>query len=138
MKTARRGERGFSLIELLVAFSIMAISLGILYNATGSSARSVGDVEQYQHAAVLAESLLTSRDTVPPTGWNETGQAGSFSWSIRSVPFETAVSRSDPTAVALHDVLLVVSWKAGERERRLELATLLPQGAIPGTSGARR
>ena len=34
-------QRGLSLLELLVAFAIMAIALGMLYKATGSSARQV-------------------------------------------------------------------------------------------------
>ena len=33
-----RTQRGFTLLELLVAFAIMAISLGMLYRARGSSA----------------------------------------------------------------------------------------------------
>ena len=137
MSVMRRDERGFSLIELLVAFSIMAMSLGILYRASGGSARNVADAEQYQHAIVLAESLLTSRDAVLDTGWNEAGQSGSFGWSVRSSPFETAVSRDSPDSVKLHEVLLTVSWKSGDRERQLELATLLPQGA-PRADGIRR
>ena len=36
-----RGQTGFSLLEILVAFSIMAISLGLLYRVSGGSVRNV-------------------------------------------------------------------------------------------------
>lgn len=137
MKMTLHRQRGFSLIELLVAFSIMAMSLGILYRATGSSARNIADVERYQHALVLAESLLNSRDGVPETGWNEKGRSGSFEWDIRSAPFATDLSRSTPGAARLHEVSLTVAWGAGESQRQLELVTLLPQGSAAVIAGQR-
>lgn len=133
-----RSQRGFSLLEVLVAFSIMAMSLGILYRATGSSARNVGDAEQYQRAVVMAQSLLTLRDSVPPSGWNDAGQSGAFAWRVQSAPFPTPVSNSRPDAAKLHEVQFRVEWQDGERTRQLELATLLPQDTGPAVAPARR
>lgn len=137
MRTGRR-QHGFSLLELLVAFAIMGLSLGMLYRATGSSARSVGDAAQVQQAMVLGSSLLSLRDSVPESGWNESGQSGAFAWRVQSAPFPTPVSESSTVASRLHEVVFHIQWADGERAREVEFTTLLPQTTATGLPGARR
>ena len=118
-------QRGFSLLELLVAFSIMALSLGLLYKVAGGSARNVSDIVQSQQAGWLAESILASRSSVLENGWNEDGESAGFTWQVRSVPFNSGVNILQ--AIPLHSVRIAVSWTAGSRPGQLELVTLLPQ-----------
>ena len=120
-----RREGGFSLLELLVAFVIMAFSLGMLYQASGGTVRSLGDTEQHMRATVLAQSLLNSRDTVPETGWNESGQSAGFVWRVSSAAFRTEVS--DPKVPPLQQVDIVVGWSDRRGAREIALSTLLPQ-----------
>ena len=103
----RRSQLGLTLLEILVALAIMAIALGMIYRATGSNARSVGDLDRYQYAVQLAESLLASRDSVYESGWNEAGESNGYQWSIQSSPYKTDVE--GPNVPALHAVHLVVS-----------------------------
>jgi general secretion pathway protein I len=119
------GQRGFTLLELLVAFTIVAISLGMLYRASGAGARSVGDIERYQRAVVLAESLLAVRDSVPPQGWNQAGESAGYSWRVSSAPYPSAVE--NPNVPALHEITIAVAWRDAERPRQLEFSTLLPE-----------
>lgn len=118
-------QRGFSLLELLVAFAIMAMSLGLLYRVAGGSARHVADVVQHQQAGWLAESLLASRSSVRADGWNEDGESAGFKWQVRSSPYNSGVHSS--LAVPLHKIRLTVSWTAGSRPGQLDLVTLLPE-----------
>lgn len=135
-RQGREYQRGLSLLELLVAFAIMAIALGMLYKASGSSARSVGEVASYQRAMSLAEALLALRDAVPPEGWNETGQSASFVWKIHSQPYATPASQGNTAAPLLHAVEMVVEWSEGDRLRRVQLHTLRPQRKVPPGTGA--
>ena len=81
--TARRA-RGFSLLEILVAFAIAAMALGMLYRVTGNNARQAGGLAQHERAMLLAESLLAAHETVPPQGLNESDQAAGYAWQLRS------------------------------------------------------
>lgn len=131
MRTSAARQRGFSLLELLVAFTIMAIALGMLYQATGTDARNIDRVQQFQRATLLAESLLAWRDVVPETGWNESGSSAGFDWRISSTPYSTAVQALN--VPVLHEVTLTIAWTEGGRVQRMDLVTLRPQRRpLPG------
>jgi general secretion pathway protein I len=129
MTRSARRQRGLTLLELLVAFAIMAMSLALLYRVMGGSARSVGDLDRYQRAVVLAQSLLALRDTVPEGGWQQSGESAGYQWHVESAPYATGVS--GPDIAPLHEVAISIAWADGERQRSLELSTLRPQRRPP-------
>jgi len=123
-----RRTSGFSLLEVLVAFAIAALALGLLYQVMGNNARQTGDVGQRERAMVLAESLLAAYATVPAQGVDETGQSAGYDWHVRSQPYPTPADNV-LQAPHLHEVRASVSWPGGA----FELSSLRPERQpLPG------
>ncbi len=128
----RRGARGFSLLELLVAMAILAMSLALLYQVDAGVLRGVADLQMQQRATVLAQSILDSRDAVPAAGWQEQGRVAGLDWSVRSTPLPRPAG-VDLAAPLLHEVRIAIRWPGRGDGHALTLATLLPQAlAEPG------
>ena len=124
--TPRRSvSGGFSLIEVLVAFVIMAGALAVLYQSVGTSVSTSIRLENQSRAVVLARSMLALHPWAPVGGLSDSGSSpDGLVWQVSSMPFTEGVSEASRR---LHRLTVTVSWNEGRSTRSLVLETLVPE-----------
>ena len=121
-------SRGFSLLEILVAFMIMALTLGVLFQVFSSGLRTAMVAEEYGEATRIAESLLAEFSGLRPLELGEqSGQVDDtpYRWNASIAPIPT--EGIAPTASERFDVIEIavqVFWRAGTGDREVELRTV--------------
>lgn len=88
-------QRGFSLLEALVAMSIAAIALASLYRTVGQSSKGAADVESRIEAALVARSALAGSTFAEDIERQPTGAAGDWYWRIRLQPEQIPLREED-------------------------------------------
>lgn len=120
----RRSQRGFSLLEMMVAIAVLGIALGGLYSAASGATRNVRADERYAYAVELGRSLLADHIQVSKAGIAAGGvTAGGFKWSIVTQP--VALARGGLEPGALQNVEVTISWADGLRDRRIQLHSVV-------------
>jgi len=131
------GEKGFTLIEILVAVTILAIAVSSIFRVFGGSLRTVVDAENYAHASVLAESKmneLLGLDTELKTGRDRgnfpENRGYNWEWEIEKYLAESDDRRDEELSVnelgriVTYKIAVSVTWNEGARERSVDLTTL--------------
>jgi general secretion pathway protein I len=126
--------RGFSLLEVLVAFVILALVGTSLFRLFGGALANVSASEDYSRALLVAESVLAEvSGTRPLREGSHTGTAedGRISWNAAVTPYVAPQGNADldRTAEAMPLRLLKIAVEAtfngpDGKPRTLALATL--------------
>jgi general secretion pathway protein I len=123
------GERGFTLLEVLVASVVMAIAVAGVLSALSTSMRNQARLTDYDRSAMLArrkmDELLSERKVpkfvVLEGQWDpvltNNRQSG---WRARVQPWEM-LPNSGPGSPVVDRIELEVWWMDGERRRTFTL-----------------
>ena len=123
----RRGERGFTLLEVMVATAIAGLALVGLFKA-GSAGVFASDVAtRVEQAVERAQSHMAAfgREGAVTASEMEGDDGGGYHWHLRAVTLaseQLAPSGSAPS-ISLFDVQVMISWRAPGRDRSVLLTT---------------
>ncbi len=122
-RPAQNVERGFSLLEILIAFVLLALAMAVLMQIFSSSLNGATIADRYAKATMLAESKLAA------VGVEETLKEGSssgtyddlFSWVVEVKPYSepsadtTGANLDQILFVKLFEITATVSFPANDR-----------------------
>ena len=128
----RARSRGFTLIEVIVAFVLLSLVLATGFEIFSTGLRRAGDLDGYSRAIVVAQSKLAS------VGLDQPLQAGAVEgdsedgrthWVLDMQPVEDEIAPGQPQpgpgTYMLYRVRATVTWPGpNDRPRTYSLSTL--------------
>jgi general secretion pathway protein I len=121
-----RREGGFSLLEVLVAFTILALAVGTILSLFATGLRNTAVASDYARALILAESRIAYYQGLDPqqlvSGEGNGTEAG-FHWHSRVSPYDEVPTASG-RPLRLYRIEVAVKWGGEARQRSLQLSTL--------------
>jgi general secretion pathway protein I len=136
-------QRGFTLIEVIVAFAILALALTLLLGTMSGAAKQVRWADDAGRAGLYAQSLVDQVGVGEPlrAGHREGDfEAGRYRWTMDVAPYVDPTVPASPvrdlSAPRLWQLVLTMRWGDGDDPTRrivvqsLRLATPTAQEGI--------
>ncbi|HME46398.1 MAG TPA: prepilin-type N-terminal cleavage/methylation domain-containing protein [Syntrophorhabdales bacterium] len=134
----RRGCKGFTLLEVLVSLSIVAIAAVVVFQLFSADLRAIAASEDYASAVVKAETKMREvldNDDLQESSWSEATPDG---YRIDASVTDVLKEKTKNLQVRLMQVDLTTRWFRGTKEKMLALRTmklvnkLAPAASTPG------
>ena len=122
-------HRGFSLIEILVAFSIAAVALAIMFQIYSRGTRAAILGQEYTEAIAIAESRLDESGTLLSLNQPEYEgtELNKYTWKVRIDDYDADNSID---SISLKTIQVAVYWKSAGGNHQISLQSLKPYIAL--------
>jgi general secretion pathway protein I len=120
----KHAEKGFTLIEVLVAVALLGIAVTVVIQLFSANLRAIASSEDYIYASAKAEAKMREildNDELSETSFSEITDDG---YRMDVSIAEVLQDRTENLQVRLLEVVLAVYWTSGTRERSMTLRTM--------------
>ena len=117
-------RRGFTLIEVLVATSIMGIAIAVILQLFSANLRNISDSSDYVAAATRAEVKMMEvldNHSLLEKSYSEITNDG---YRMDIAITETLKERTENLQVRLFEIALTVRWTKGTKEKSMTLRSI--------------
>ena len=119
----KRAQGGFTLIEIVVAFVLLALIFSTSFEVFSSGMRRAADLEDQSRAIVVAQSRLAvtgMEELLKPGTVSGTTEDGRFQWTVAIAPTDEALPppgqpQPGPGTYMLYRIDVRVDWKGGDQ-----------------------
>ena len=123
----RSTNRGMTLLEILVAFVILSLTMAVILQIFSGGMRNSRVAERYSKAVFLAQSRMATVGLEQPLVVGEdSGQAGGdMQWRVSVSPLDDG-GEADKLLMAVRQfqVRVTVSWNEDGHDKQIELSTV--------------
>ncbi len=118
-------SKGFTLLETLVALSVLAISLGVTYQVFSSALRGSNLADDYTQASMYADSHLAeiSKRIDRLSGISQGAYNQRYRWKLEVLPLDSSNSAAVLESVKRYQVVLDVYWQGKKGPRSIRATT---------------
>lgn len=115
MMPSRHQQQGFTLIEIIAAFTILAMTfMVVLEILSNSSANTIKSSERTEIALEASSKMAEIGTTIPVEEGNESGEFDNgHRWDISMVPYDISYEGDtvmDFAPIELYQITLTISW----------------------------
>lgn len=116
--------RGFTLMEIMVALTVMGFAVVYIVQLFSSNLRLIGTSQDYMTALTQAEAVMrgiVESDKIEEKSWKEETDQG---FQVEVSISETLKERTENLPIKLLQVEMIFSWEKALRKKTLTLKTL--------------
>ncbi|MDP2827034.1 MAG: type II secretion system protein [Sulfuricellaceae bacterium] len=125
MAKGQKACRGFSLLEVLVAFVVLALTLSVLMRIFSGGARNAMLANDYSRAVLIAESKLEAVGIeFPLSAGGASGEVDEkFGWQLSAQLLPDTAPVQGAVANGLYQVEVSVTWDESGKQRAISLSS---------------